>query len=59
MPGDGRVASRTDVLAAVTDACPAGQASGPMGCGGPTSLEPVYSAAASAPAALPSAVQGQ
>jgi hypothetical protein len=59
MPGDGRVASRTDLLAAVTDACPAGQAAGPMGCGGATSLEPAYSAAASAPGTLPSAVQGQ
>jgi len=58
MPHDGRLASRTDTLAALTAGCPAGQASGPMGCGGPTNLEPAYAAAA-APAALPSAVQGQ
>ena len=58
MPADGRLASRTDALAALTAACPAGQASGPMGCGGPTNAEPPYSAV-SAPAAPPSAVQGQ
>jgi hypothetical protein len=52
------LASRTDALAALTAGCPAGQASGPMGCGGPTNGEPAYSAV-SAPAALPSAVQGQ
>jgi hypothetical protein len=59
MPGDRRMAAQTDTLAALTDACPAGQASGPMGCGGPMSLESAYSAATSALAALPFAVQGQ
>jgi hypothetical protein len=55
MAADSRIAPRTD-LAALTQACPSGQASGPMGCGG---LESVYSSTSSAPAALPSAVQGQ
>ena len=41
------------------DSCPSGQASGPMGCGGPMGLDPKYAGAASAPAALPSAVQSQ
>lgn len=59
MAADGRIAPRTGTLAALTQACPSGQASGPMGCGGPMGLEPVYSSASSAPAALPSAVQGQ
>ena len=59
MSADGRIAPRTDTLAVLTQACPSGQASGPMGCGGPVGLEPVYSSASSAPAALPSAVQGQ
>jgi hypothetical protein len=54
MAADGRIAPRTDTLAAVSQACPSGQASGPMGCGGPMGLEPV-----SAPASLPVAVQGQ
>jgi len=58
MVADGRSALRTDT-AVLTQACPAGQASGPMGCGGPMGFEPVYSSASSAPAALPSAVQGQ
>jgi energy-converting hydrogenase Eha subunit C len=58
MAADGRIAPRTDTLV-LTQACPVGQASGPMGCGGPMGLEPVYSSASSAPAALPSAVQGQ
>ena len=40
-------------------ACGDQEASGPMGCGGLMGLEPVYSSASSAPAALPSAVQGQ
>lgn len=52
----GPVALRPASLAAV-EGCPAGQASGPMGCGGPMSREPAYASAASAPAA-PS-VQGQ
>jgi hypothetical protein len=59
MSADGRIAPRTDTLAVLTQACPSGQASGPMGCGGPMGLEPVYSSASSAPAAAPSAVQGQ
>ena len=49
-------APRPTSLAAV-EGCAAGQASGPMGCGGPMSPEPVYTSAASTPAA-PS-VQGQ
>ncbi len=49
-------APRPTSLAAV-EGCAAGQASGPMGCGGPMSPEPAYPSAASPPAA-PS-VQGQ
>ena len=49
-------APRPTSLAAV-EGCAAGQASGPMGCGGPMSPEPAYTSAASTPAA-PS-VQGQ
>ena len=51
-------ALRSTALAAL-EACPSGQASGPMGCGGSMGREPVYSSSASASAALPSAVQGQ
>jgi hypothetical protein len=47
------------VAHALLEACPSGQASGPMGCGGPMGLEAVHSGAGAAPAALPSAVQGQ
>ena len=50
------VAPRPASSAAV-EGCPAGQASGPMGCGGVVSFAPAYASAASAPAA-PS-VQGQ
>lgn len=51
-------APRRPALAAL-ESCPSGQASGPMGCGGPMGLEPVFTPAAFAPAALSSAVQGQ
>jgi hypothetical protein len=57
MATEGRSAARPAALAAL-GSCPSGQASGPMGCGGPMGLEPVYSGAAATPAALPS-VQGQ
>jgi len=53
MAADRRSALRTDAPGAPAQACPAGQAAGPMGCGAP---EPVYAAAA--PAAVPP-VQGQ
>jgi hypothetical protein len=51
---EGRTAPRPASLAAV-EGCPAGQASGPMGCGAAASLAPSY---ASAAPAAPS-VQGQ
>ena len=51
---EGRIAPRPASLAPV-EGCPAGQASGPMGCGGAASLAPSY---ASAAPAAPS-VQGQ
>ena len=47
------------------DSCPQGQASGPMGCGAPTGSGSTYSVgsgsgvSSTAPAAVPSAVQGQ
>lgn len=47
------------------DSCPQGQASGPMGCGAPTGSGSAYSVgsgsgfSSAAPAAVPSAVQGQ
>jgi len=62
---EGQIATLTNNLAALMQGCPAGQASGPMGCGGPMGQEPAYSsgssapAASSTPAALPPAVQGQ
>lgn len=58
MATEGRSAARPAAFAAL-ESCPSGQASGPMGCGGPMGVEPVSSGAASAPASLPSAVQGQ
>jgi hypothetical protein len=58
MATEGRIASRPAELAAL-GSCPSGQASGPMGCGAPLGAGPVSSGAASAPAVLPSAVQGQ
>jgi hypothetical protein len=57
MATDGGSAPRPTALAAL-GSCPSGQASGPMGCGGPMGLEPAYSSAAPAAAVLP-AVQGQ
>jgi len=57
MAAEGRIAPQPAALAAL-GSCPSGQASGPMGCGGPMGSEPV-SGAALAPAVLPSAVQGQ
>ena len=58
MATEGRSAARPAAFAAL-ESCPPGQASGPMGCGGPMGVEPVSSGAASAPASLPSAVPGQ
>ena len=57
MATDGRVASRPGAHAAL-ESCPSGQASGPMGCGGPMGAEPVSSGASASPV-LSSAVQGQ
>ena len=58
MAGEVGNAPRPTALAAL-GSCPAGQASGPMGCGGPMGSAAVFSPAGSAPAALPSAVQSQ
>jgi hypothetical protein len=66
MATEGGSAPRATALAGL-DSCPRGQASGPMGCGGPMDSGTGYSAGsgsgfssgAPAPAALPSAVQGQ
>jgi len=58
MATEGGNAPRPPALATL-ESCPSGQVSGLMGCGGPMGLEPVFSSATSAPAALPSAVQGQ
>ena len=51
-------APRSTSLAAL-GSCPSGQASGPMGCGGPMGVEPVFSSTAAGPAARPVAIQGQ
>ena len=51
-------APRATALAAM-ESCPSGQASGPMGCGGPMSSGPVYSAAAPTTSATLPSVQGQ
>ncbi|MEX2223141.1 MAG: hypothetical protein WEG40_15220 [Candidatus Rokuibacteriota bacterium] len=56
MVADGRIAPRTDGLAALTHACAAGQVAGPMGCGG---SEPVYSASAPTVAPALTTIQGQ
>lgn len=58
MAGEVGSAPRPAALAAL-GSCPSGQASGPMGCGGPMGLEAGHASAAPAPAVLPSAVQGQ
>lgn len=58
MATEGGAAPRSTAFAGL-DSCPRGQASGPMGCGGPMESGPSLSSGAPAPAALPSAVQGQ
>jgi hypothetical protein len=58
MAGEVGSAPPPTALAAL-GSCPSGQASGPMGCGGPMGLETGYPPAAPVPAALPSVVQGQ
>jgi hypothetical protein len=59
MAADGRTSPRTETFAAMAQACPSGQVSGPMGCDGAVGREAVSSSASSAPASLSSAVQGQ
>jgi hypothetical protein len=61
MVSDGRVGSRTDTAAAVTQACPGGRAAGPMGCDGPMGAEPAYAepAPSVASSSLAIVVQGQ
>lgn len=58
MASDGRVASRTDTVAAVSQACPGGRAAGPMGCDGPASAGYTESTSSSAANSAIS-VQGQ
>ena len=59
-PMAGEVGSAPRPAASVAlGSCPSGQASGPMGCGGPMGLEADHASAAPAPAVPPSAVQGQ
>ena len=66
MATEGGAAPRSTAFAGL-DSCPRGQASGPMGCGGPMESAPSlslgsgsnFSSGALAPAVLPSAVQGQ
>jgi hypothetical protein len=58
MAGEVGSAPRQPALAAL-GSCPSGQASGPMGCGGPMGPEVGHASAAPAPAVLPAAVQGQ
>jgi len=58
MAADGRTSPRTETFAAMAQACPSGQVSGPMGCDGAMGREAV-SASSSTPASLSSAVQGQ
>ena len=60
MTAEGRGATRADSYQSLASACPGVQSAGPMGCGGPMGLEPVYAASASpSPAPSPAAVQGQ
>ena len=65
MATEGGSAPRVSAIAGL-DSCPQGQASGPMGCGAATGSGSAYSVGAgsggfssAAPAAVPSAVQGQ
>jgi hypothetical protein len=59
MPADPRFTARTDALLAIVhaQACPGGQASGPMGCGGPMDRE--VGPSSSAPALREPTIQGQ
>ena len=62
MVADPRFAARADALFAIaqSQACAGGQASGPMGCGGPMGADTRYSSSSSpAPALSAPAVQGQ
>ena len=61
MAADPRFTARADALMAIAQSCAGGQASGPMGCGGPMGTEPRYSSSSSSPAPAFSApaVQGQ
>jgi hypothetical protein len=60
MAADPRFTARADALMAIAQSCAGGQASGPMGCGGPMGTEPRYSSStSSAPALSAPAVQGQ
>ena len=60
MAADPRFTARADALIAIAQSCAGGQASGPMGCGGPMGTEPRYSSSSSsAPAFSAPAVQGQ
>ncbi len=60
MAADGRLASRADAVAAVSQACPGGRAAGPMGCDGPASAGAGYTESTSSSAASPATpVQGQ
>jgi energy-converting hydrogenase Eha subunit C len=61
MAADPRFTARVDALLAIAQSCGGGQASGPMGCGGPMGTEsPRYSSSSpSAPAFSAPAVQGQ
>jgi hypothetical protein len=60
MAADPRFTARVDTLLAIAHSCGGGQASGPMGCGGPMGTESRYSSSSpSAPAFSAPAVQGQ
>ena len=60
MAADPRFTARADALIAIAQSCAGGQASGPMGCGGPMGTEPRYSSSSSpAPAFSAPAIQGQ
>jgi hypothetical protein len=60
MTADPRFTARADALLAIAQSCGGGQASGPMGCGGPMGTESRYSSSSpSAPAFSAPAVQGQ
>ena len=57
---DPRFTARADALMAIAQSCAGGQASGPMGCGGPMGTESRYSSSSpSYPAFSAPAVQGQ